>query len=315
MWAVFLLVVSQSCDKIIPMKKFNRSVSHFMGSVPPCLLRDIGTENAASASAEFAEFITTVGCNFHDALTAGTPIGDIVPSAPHLFGMPVHLDYVASGSAGTVYKMQIGGHVLALKINRVSTFGEMDAISTQSRARNLVNKIHAGAVFTHGGRRYSVVVSDYIADDNTRGFYDAMMKLYYAYITKGIAISDAHPNNFKGAKLIDQASFTTRTGKLDDIKQLSRPQVDIVKKLVRCIKTNDMSRFTDLVMRAARDNPAIIKYMFFAMKFGRSPILTADKTSEFAKRLHRFESVIDAAYRNIGKHNVTVPINNGVHGR
>lgn len=268
-----------------------------MGELPPQLLKYVENKNISAATVEFNDFITTVARNFHDALAVDTPKENIVLNAPSLFGLPVKLDYTASGSVGSVYKMQIGDEVFALKINRNSAFGELDVMPKQKRARGLLNKMYAGAVFEHGGRKYSWVLSDYVANDKESSFSRAMEKLYYAYLTKGIDITDAHANNFIDGKLIDQASFTNRTGKIDDIKQLTRVQVDIVKKLVYCIKTNDVPRFEYLINRAVAHNPAVVNYMFFAMKFGKSPAIGAGKMDGFAARLKKFESIVNDARR------------------
>lgn len=286
------------------MKKFNRRVHRFMGELPPQLLKHIKPENVRSATREFNDFITTIARDFHDALAADTLKENISLNAHSLFGVPVKLDYIASGSVGSVYKIQIGDEVFALKINRNSAFGELDVMPKQKRARSLLNKMYAGAVFEHGGRKYSWVLSDYVANDKENSFYRAMEKLFYAYLTKGIDITDAHANNFIDGKLIDQASFTNRTGKIDDIKQLTRAQVDIVKKLAYCIKTNDASRFEDLINRATTHNPAVVNYMFFAMKFGKSPALTAGKMDSFAARLKKFESIVNDARRQINSNNI-----------
>ena len=286
------------------MKKFNRRVHRFMGELPPQLRKYIKHENVRDATREFNDLITMIAHDFHEALAADTPKENISLNAPSLFGMPVKLEYIASGSVGSVYKMHIGDQLFALKINRNSAFGELDVMPKQKRAPGLLNKMYAGAVFEHGGRKYSWVLSDYVANDKEDSFYRAMEKLYYAYLTKGIDITDAHINNFIDGKLIDQASFTTRTGKIDDIKQLTRAQVDIVKKLVYCIKTNDISRFEDLINRAATRNPAVVNYMFFAMKFGKSPALITGKMDSFAARLKKFESIVNDARRQTNSNNI-----------
>ena len=286
------------------MKKFNRRVHRFMGEMPPQLRKYIKPEDVRNATREFNDFITTIARNFHDALAADTPKENISLKAPSLFGLPVKLEYIASGSVGSVYKMHIGDQLFALKINRNSAFGELDVMPKQKRARSLINKMYAGAVFEHMGRKYSWVLSDYVANDKENSFYRAMEKLYYAYLTKGIVITDSHPNNYIDGKLIDQASFTTRTGEIDDIKQLTRAQVDIVKKLAYCIKTNDTSRFQDLINRAATRNPAVVNYMFFAMKYGKSPVLIIGKMDGFAARLKKFESIVNDARRQTNSNNI-----------
>ena len=90
------------------------------------------------------------------------------------------LEYIASGSVGSVYKIQIGENVLALKINRNSSTGEFGVMPRQSHAGNLVNKMYMGAMFDYDGRKYSWVLSDYITRDRENSFVCAMEKLFYA---------------------------------------------------------------------------------------------------------------------------------------
>lgn len=279
------------------MKKFDRNIHNTMGSLPPALVRHVGHANVEEQTAAFNDAITKIAQDFEAQLADGMSPGEIKLHSPEIFGRPVTLDYIASGSVGSVYKIQIGDDVFALKINRNASAGELSVMHMQSRARNLVNKMYMGSMFKHNGRKYSWVLSDYVARDSENSFARAMEKMYYAYLTKGIYISDAHANNFIDGKLIDQASFSTRNGKIDDIRRLSRTEIDTVKKLVYYIKTNNVARFTDLINRAAKTNPAVIRYMFFAMKFGRSPGLTDYKTSEFAIRLKKFEDIVNIAHR------------------
>ena len=280
------------------MKKFDRTKHKNMGALPDALRQMVAGRDVAAATHEFNEFMTALATDFHRQLASGADKNDIVLTAPgKLFGHDVSLEYVASGSVGSVYKMQIGDAVFALKINRNSSHGELGVMPIQKRARGLVNPVHIGAVFEFGGRKYSWVLSDYIAGDRTDGFESAMEKMYYMYLTKGLTIRDAHPGNFKNGKLIDTPSLVMRDGELDDIKRLTRIEQKIVQRLAYCIKTNDIDAFAQLVARARTQNPAVINYMFLAMKFGRTPIFGAGQTNDFAQRLRRFESIIDAAYR------------------
>lgn len=267
-----------------------------MGSLPPALMRRVSDMDMSAATAEFNDAITEIARDFHVALAADNAPENIKLSSREIFGLPVALDYVASGSVGSVYKIQIGEDVFALKINRNDSAGEMDVIGKQSKARNLVNKMYMGHIFEHNGRKYSWVLSDYIARDRENSFANAMEKLYYAYLTKGVDIVDAHANNFMDGKLIDQASFTTRAGKIDDIKRLTRTEVDKVKKLVYYIKTDDVSAFKDLVSHLMKTNPGVIRYMFFAMKFGKSPIFGPNKTDPFSVKIAKFESIVNDAH-------------------
>ncbi|MBO5946705.1 MAG: hypothetical protein J6Q44_01000 [Alphaproteobacteria bacterium] len=279
------------------MKKFNRFDHKNMGSLPEAL-RKIAAQDARAATREFNALMTELATDFIAQLSNGTQKNKITLTASRkLFGQDVKLEYVASGSVGTVYKMQVGDLSYAFKINRNSLHGELYAMALQRRARGLVNQAHIGAVFEFGGRKYSWVLSDYVARDRADGFESAMEKLYFAYLTKGLTINDAHPGNFKDGKLIDIPSLDTRDNKVDDIKQLTRVEQNMVARLAYYIKTNDIEKFTKTVEMARTTNPAVINYMFVAMKFGRPPMFVAGNTNDFSLKLRRFESVIDMAYR------------------
>ena len=103
---------------------------------------------------------------------------------------------------------------------------------------------------------------------------------------------------FKDGKIIDIPSFDIRDGAIDDIKQLNLRQIDIVKKLVNFIKTDNIDAFQKLVNRVKVSDPIIIQYMFFAMKFGRAPALSLNAKEFFAK-IKRYESVINAANKDL----------------
>ena len=242
--------------------------------------------------------MTELATDFIAQLSNGVQKNEIKLTAPRkLFGHDVKLKYVASGSIGTVYKMQISNLDFAFKINRQSLHGELYAMNLQRRARGLVNPAHIGAVFEYGGHKYSWVLSGYIARDRENSFESAMEKLYFAYLTKGLTINDAHPGNFKDGKLIDIPSLDTRDNKVDDIKQLTRVEQNMVQRLAYFIKTNDIEKFEKMVSVARLKNPAVINYMFLVMKFGRAPMFGTGKTNDFALKLRPFESVVNAAYR------------------
>lgn len=268
-----------------------------MGEMPAQLRQMADGRDIAVATREFNAVMTQIATDFHRQLANDTPLAQIHLTSPQIFGHDVKLEYIASGSVGSVYKIQIGEHTFAFKINRNSSHGEMAVMPLQKRASGLINKTHLGSVFEFDGRKYSWVLSDYIARDRTDGFESAMEKLYYMYLTKGLTITDAHLNNFKDGKLIDTPSLRPRDGKIDDIKQLSRVDVDMVKKLVRYIKTDDMTNFERLVLRAATSAPNVLKYMFFAMKFGRPPTFGADKMDAFSIKLRKYENIVNKVYR------------------
>ena len=280
------------------MKKFNRRIHKTMGSLPPQLFKYFDMADIKAATIQFNEFINQIATDFHAQLEHRSYRDNIKLSAPNLFGQPVKLKYVASGSVGSVYELKIGKETFALKINRSSAFGEMDVMPLQKRAKNLLNRAYISSVFEYNGRKYSWIISDYIASDTARSFEEAMIKLYFAYLTKGIIVRDTHPGNIKGGKIIDIPSFDMRDGAIDDIKQLNLHQIDVVKKLVNFIKTDNIDAFQKLVNRVKVSDPIIIQYMFFAMKFGRAPALSLNAKEFFAK-IKRYESVINAAKKDL----------------
>jgi len=281
------------------MKKFDRHVRRAMGALPPQLLKYVDAGDIKNATAQFNDAMTQIAQDFHAQLAAGIRPDKIIPTAPRIFGMDVKLEYAGAGSVGSVYKLQIGADTFAFKINRSYAYGELNVMPIQSRARNLINKMYMGDIFEYNGRKYSWVLSDYQSNDRQDDFARAMEKLYYLYLTKGVGVLDAHPNNFIGGKLIDQASFAMRDGKLDDIKKLSRVEKNIVEKLAYYIRTDNLPAFQELIARTSKTNPAVINYMFLAMKFGKSPIfIGADKTDAFSLKIKKFESVVNIAHRS-----------------
>lgn len=285
------------------MKKFNRSKHKTMGALPYGLRMLIGDKDIATATAEFNEYMTALAVDFHAALACDTPKEQIHLVGPKLFGHDVTFEYVASGSIGSVYKMQIAGMSFAFKINRNGSHGELAVMPIQKRARNLINKMHIGSVFAFNNRKYSWVLSDYIEQDAVNSFYDAMERLFFMYVSKGLDIIDMHPGNFKNGKLVDIPSLRIRKSKIDDVQQLTRFEQDIVKKLLHHIRTDDIASFSAVINMCAQTNPAVIKYLYFAMNYGYPTRFFTGKTNDFARKLHRFESVVDAAYKTVFRAN------------
>ena len=286
------------------MKKFNRAVHKSMGQLPPILRQLIGDADIAIATAEFNEYMTVLAKDFHSRLATDIAPADIeLKPSKKLFGQTVSLDYIASGSVGSVYKMTIGSHAFAFKINRRPTTGELAVMPLQKRARGLVNKIHFGSVFEYNGRRFSWVLSDYISQDHKNSFESAMEKLYFAYITKGLSITDAHPNNFKNGKLIDVPSLGMRNGAIDDIANLSRTEQKLVQRLAYYIKTDDIKNFEKLVASSLKQHSSVVNYMFYAMKFAKGATFAVGKTDAFSTKLRRYEAVINSAKQQITQTN------------
>ena len=275
------------------------------GSLPPQLFKYIDQANMAAETARFTEYVNSLSGDFLDRVseigrrdTASqkkqtTPIVDdatngdnavraaagdfwqnvhhvqpgdtfatIVPQAPKLFGQDVKMEYIGHGMVGNVYKMQIGDVTLALKINRVpNVITDLAAIEMHRHARNLINRPYIGATFQHQGETYSWILSDYVADgrDNDKSYAAARDKVFYAAMTKGLKYSDLHFGNVKGGRIIDISGIERNN------IRLSRIEVDMVKKFLYLMRTNDMPRFRQLAEIAVTRFPNVIKYMFVKM--------------------------------------------------
>lgn len=278
------------------MKQFNQFVHKTMGSLPPVLFQYIDKKNIKTATSEFVTFFDGVANDFHAQL-ANKKWEEIKLSNKLLFGQNVKFDYVASGTVGSVYRVQIGDKTFALKINRLPELGELLTLPLQKRARNLVNKTYIGSVFEFGGIKYTWALSDYVAHNRENSFERAIEKMYYLYLTKGIEVIDAHYNNFKDGKLIDAPSLTRHRGWYLDIQMLTRSEIDIVKKLVNYIKTDNINDFVNLAKKTTVSNPGVIKYMYLAMRFGKR--LSIDRTTPFTEKLKKFEVAIDSSKQEI----------------
>lgn len=275
------------------------------GSLPPQLFKYIDQANMAAETARFTEYINSLSGDFLDRVSEmkqrniasqkkqTTPIVDdatnddnavraaagdfwqnvhhvqpgdtfatIVPQTPKLFGQDVKMEYIGHGMVGNVYKMQIGDVTLALKINRVpNVITDLAAIEMHRHARNLINRPYIGATFQHQGETYSWILSDYVADgrDNDKSYAAARDKVFYAAMTKGLKYSDLHFGNVKGGRIIDISGIERNN------IRLSRIEVDMVKKFLYLMRTNDMPRFRQLAEIAVTRFPNVIKYMFVKM--------------------------------------------------
>lgn len=253
------------------MKKINADFRGAQGSLPPQLFKYVDQTQMAAETARFTEYINSVSGDFLDKLAErkrkSITVGDsdfatIVPQAPKLFGQDVSLEYIGCGMAGNVYKMQIGDNTFALKINRRENLTtDLEAIAEHRRARNLINRPYIGATFSHDGATYSWILSDYISDDqdNDMSFVSAKAKLFYAAMTKGLKYSDMYPANVKAGRIID-ISGVERGG-----ITLRRIEIDMVKKFLYLMRTNDVPRFRQLAEIAVASFPNVIKYIFAKM--------------------------------------------------
>lgn len=285
------------------MKKINADFRGAQGSLPPQLFKYVDQTQMAAETARFTEYINSVSGDFLDKLAErkrkSITVGDsdfatIVPQTPKLFGQDVSLEYIGCGMAGNVYKMQIGDNTFALKINRRENLTtDLEAIAEHRRARNLINRPYIGATFSHDGATYSWILSDYISDDqdNDMSFVSAKAKLFYAAMTKGLKYSDMYPANVKAGRIID-ISGVERGG----IK-LRRIEIDMVKKFLYLMRTNDVPRFRQLAEIAVASFPNVIKYIFTKMNIYRMEIPM--QLQPFKKMLVDYNRRVRAIYNGV----------------
>lgn len=285
------------------MKKIDGNFRGTQGSLPPQLFKYVDQTQMAAETARFTEYINSVSGDFLDKLAErkrkSITVGDsdfatIVPQTPKLFGQDVSLEYIGCGMAGNVYKMQIGDNTFALKINRRENLtSDLEAIAEHRRARNLINRPYIGATFSHDGATYSWILSDYISDDqdNDMSFVSAKAKLFYAAMTKGLKYSDMYPANVKAGRIID-ISGVERGG-----ITLRRIEIDMVKKFLYLMRTNDVPRFRQLAEIAVANFPNVIKYIFAKMNIYRMEIPM--QLQPFKKMLVDYNRRVRAIYNEV----------------
>lgn len=285
------------------MKKINADFRGAQGSLPPQLFKYVDQTQMAAETARFTEYINSVSGDFLDKLAERkrksitvdyNDFAAIVPQTPKLFGQDVSLEYIGCGMAGNVYKMQIGDNTFALKINRRENLtSDLEAIAEHRRARNLINRPYIGATFSHDGATYSWILSDYISDDqdDDMSFVSAKAKLFYAAMTKGLKYSDMYPANVKAGRIID-ISGVERGG-----ITLSRIEIDMVKKFLYLMRTNDVPRFRQLAEIAVANFPNVIKYIFAKMNIYRMEIPM--QLQPFKKMLVDYNRRVRAIYNEV----------------
>ncbi|MBD5391520.1 hypothetical protein HDR66_01795 [bacterium] len=230
------------------------------GTIPPQLFKFIDRNNMAAVTREFIDFMNGISMEFNrqirDEYGAERPlyeIQDIKLSVPKLFGHDVSLEYVASGSVGSVYKMQIGDVTLALKINRYPQQHEdIKSMDMHRYARTLIRRPYIGGTDAGG---YSWVLSDYIDGDDD-GWVRAKEKLFNAAMTKGLRYSDLHPNNIRDGRIIDLPGLSRKK------ISLHPSELELVKKLMNFVRMQDTAGFEDMAARVAREHPDVMRYMY-----------------------------------------------------
>lgn len=259
------------------MKKADNNFTGCRGSLPPQLFKYIDMNQIAVRTREFTDYMNNLAIEFHKRLVATGHAGELflldsvqIDTPRKLFGQPVRLEYVGSGTVGTVYKMHIGDAVFAFKINRQPNVKhELLAIDIYKKARNLVNKTYIGSTFQFENQNFSWVLMDYVDGDYENGFLDAQEKLFLAAMSKGLKYSDFYsPGNIKNAKIVDLA------GVYVNAINLSRIEIDMVKKFLYFMRTNDMAGFKRQAEFVSKHNPHVIKYMFVKMTIYQMEIPT-----------------------------------------
>jgi hypothetical protein len=287
------------------MKKYTRKDFSPRGSLPPQLFKYIDMSHISDATAQFSEYVTKLAQQFHSRINVWGGYSDlelIELDTPDLFGQPVKLEYIDSGVTGTVYKFKIGSETFVLKINRSTRMAtdELENMHMYNRARNLVNKTYIAAPFKYEGDEFTWLLSDYVGVDYKNSFKDACEKLYYAYITKGIAFSDGHYHNVKNGKIIDSDSFRFRIGGMDDFYSLNRKEVDSIKKLMYYIKTNKVLEFENLLKES---NKTLVDYLYFSMLYARGQFLGGRSEDDaLIKKLIKFEMLVSGIKTALKEH-------------
>jgi len=250
------------------MKKADNNFTGRRGSLPPQLFKYINMNQIVDRTREFTDYMNNLAIEFHRRLIASGHADELylqksikMDTPDKLFGEPVRMEYIGGGTVGTVYKMQIGDAVFAFKINRMPNVKhELLAIDIHKKARNLVNRSYIGSTFRFGKDNFSWVLMDYVDGDYENGFLDANEKLFLAAMSKGLKYSDFYsPGNVKKGKIVDLAGVSVNA------INLSRIEIDMVKKFLYFMRTNDMAGFTRLAEFVSVHNPDVIKYMFVKM--------------------------------------------------
>lgn len=272
------------------------------GSLPPQLFKYIDMNQIVARTREFTDYMNNLAIEFHRRLAASGHADELylqnsiqMDAPDKLFGQPVRMEYVGGGTVGTVYKMQIGDAVFAFKINRCPDVKhELLAIDIHKKARNLVNRSYIGSTFRFGKSNFSWVLMDYVDGDYENGFLAAKEKLFLATMSKGLKYSDFYsPGNVKNGKIVDLA------GVYVNAINLTRVEIDMVKKFLYFMRTNDVAVFTRLAEFASGHNPHVINYMFVKMMLYQM---------EMPMRFQPFKKLIVQYNAKIKSHSAIGPI-------
>lgn len=246
------------------MKRYTNQSTGPRGSLPPQLFKYIDMSKISQATAQFVEYMNKLADAFHQNVNHDDAFASIKNkrlTAPNLFGQRVKLRYIDSGISGSVYEMRIGDQRFAFKINRSShsDTSELETMHFQKKARNLLNKIYIGSTFEYEGKVYSWLLMDYVAASSQDTFDLVRERLYYANLTKGLVYEDVSEDNLRNGKIIDRGNMWQRK------IPLGRTEIDLVKKLVYAMRTDDMVAFEILTSHALTSYPKVINYLTMSM--------------------------------------------------
>lgn len=233
------------------MKKADSNFRGCRGSIPPQLFKYIDTNHMAAETVRFTEYINGIARNF-----VCDPRKEHI-IAPELFGYDMTLKYSGGGLNGDVFRMDIGENAFALKINRnPDKVDDLIVMSECTRARNLINRHYIGATFDgKDGQIYSWILSDWVENNSRESYIRAKEKLFYALMTKRLCYYDYCRANIRNGLIVD----------IDGIERiqldLNRTEIDMVKKMMYLIRTNNLDAFEKLGQVLLTRFPKVIGYL------------------------------------------------------
>ena len=273
------------------MKKFNSTYSGFRGCLPYQLRQKLVGKDLSRATQDFVSWVNDIAVDFHSKINPWMTFSDISRvqlSAPDIFGLPVNLSYIDSGMSGSVYKINIGGHNFALKINRVCRVStcDLENMHLYSRMRNFINRPHIGAVFKNHGAEYTWILTDYIDKDINNGFELARNKVFFMSLLKGITCDDFNKSNVKNGKLIDLDALS----KLNLLYNLSAADKEVLQRVALFMRRGqDLNLHQTLRMVALR-YPNVVCHLFLCLNMENVPV-------DFGRYKNILAAVIQEKYR------------------
>jgi hypothetical protein len=140
--------------------------------------------------------------------------------------------------------------------------------------------MYMGSGIEKDGEFYGWSLSEYVT--KTKNFEMANEKLFLATLSKGIEYSDMSTDgNVQGDKIVDFGGIEFK--RLD----LSRQEIDIVRKLLFYMKRDNQPEFDKLLSRIGNTNPKLLHHLFiqFTMNSYSMPY-----------RFRKYRKLINAEY-------------------